>query len=64
MYIKNIDRFPKESTFKTNKTIALWLINKQRLPLLGKEGNIYYFAETAALEIALTKIPFWLNSIR
>jgi hypothetical protein len=60
MYIKNIDKVPNAELFKTNKVIADWLITHE-IPILSICGKEYIFSCTAELEIALTKIPFYLK---
>ena len=61
MYITNIKSIPQEKVYKCRNSISHWLQYEQHLPLLGKEGDFYYFAKTYELEQALLKLPFWLK---
>jgi hypothetical protein len=62
MYIKNINKFPNAELFKTNKIIADWLV-MHKIPLLSISGKDFIFSCTAELEIALTKLPFYLKPL-
>jgi hypothetical protein len=57
MYIKNIENFGKDKLFSCKKQLAIWLQEKHKIPLLAKDGNVYYFAKTEALAEALKKLP-------
>jgi len=60
-YIKNPETIPRERKYGCNKTVANWLIYKRGLPLLGKDGKIWYFAKTKELDCALEEFPLWLS---
>ncbi len=60
MFIKNIERYSQEELFKCNKVIADWLV-LHKIPILSIAGKIYYFHESVELEIALSKLPFYLK---
>jgi hypothetical protein len=60
MYIKNIENFGKDKLFSCKKPLAIWL-EKNNIPLLAKDGNVYYFAKTDSLTEALKNVPFWIS---
>ena len=47
--------------FKCNKTIMEYLVYKCNLPLLGYNGNDYYFTYDNKLKVFLEKMPFHLK---
>jgi hypothetical protein len=59
MYITNPETIPKKYACK--KHLARFLIYNKNLPLLAREGNIWYFAKTTALEKALEEVPIWIS---
>jgi hypothetical protein len=61
MYIKNINNFGKDKLFSCKKSVADWLIEKNKIPLLAQDGDTYYFAKTDALATALKRLPFHMK---
>lgn len=61
MYITNPQILPKEKLYKCSKQISKWLQYEHNIPLLGNEGEYFYFAKTDELEQALLRLPFWLK---
>ena len=59
MFIVNPEKI--KNKYKCHKVVAEYLINTCNIPLLSKDGAIYYFMNTSELEDALKTIPLWIN---
>jgi len=50
-----------ENKYKCKKPIMRYLVYKCSLPVLGLDGDSYYFAKTERLNAALKKMPWHLK---
>lgn len=57
MFISNPNSIPNK--FKCNKIIYNYL--KDKLPLLSRENNLYYFANTEKLNHILNSAPLYIK---
>ena len=49
--------------FGCNKQVADYLIYDAHIPIIGQKADMYYFAQTGDLQIALDKMPLLLRMI-
>jgi len=50
-----------ENKYKCKKPVMRYLVYTCNLPILGLDGDSYYFAKTEKLENALEKMPRYLK---
>lgn len=50
-----------QDKYVCNKKIAEYLVFKRSIPILGINGNCYYFANTDKLKEAIKNMPFGLK---
>jgi len=50
-----------ENKYKCKRNIMKYLVYKCQLPVLGLDGDSYYFAKTERLDAALKKMPWHLK---
>jgi len=58
MYIINPEKISNK--IKCNSIIAKYFLDKN-IPLLSRQGNIYYFANTELFKEVLSFSPFWVK---
>lgn len=58
MFIANVD---KKELFKCGEIVHKYLYDK--IPLLSRDNNYYYYSKTERLEQLLEDAPFWIKAV-